>query len=135
MFVDACAIVSMFVGEPDAAAYNAALENADHPITSPFAVWEAVIVLARPDKLDATFEMSLTAVRLWIAERGIVLQHPPATPDNLLDLAVAVASRHGLGKKRLSSFDCFHYAHAKSAGVPILTNDRLLRATDVATAP
>lgn len=135
MFVDACAIVSMFVGEPDAAAYNAALEYADHPITSPLAMWEAVVVLARPEKLDTTFEMSLTAVRLWIADRGIALQHPSTTPDHILDLAVEVASRHGLGKKRLNVLDCFHYAHARAAGVPILTNDRLLRATDVATAP
>lgn len=135
MFVDACAIVSIFAGEPDAAAYDAALGAAERAFTSPLAVWEAVIVLARPEKLDTSFDKSLGAVRQWLEERGIALQHPHATPDEILDFAVRVASQHGVGKKRLSSFDCFHYAHAKSAGAPILTNDRLLRATDVLTAP
>lgn len=49
--------------------------------------------------------------------------------------AVAVAERHGVGKKALSNFDCFHYAQAKAAGAPMLTLDALLRQTDVETLP
>jgi ribonuclease VapC len=48
---------------------------------------------------------------------------------------VSVAERHGLGKRYLSNFDCFHYAHAKAAGAPMLTLDRLLRETDIETLP
>ena len=49
--------------------------------------------------------------------------------------AVAVAEAHGVGKRELSNFDCFHYAYAKAAGEPLLTLDRRLRATDVETRP
>jgi ribonuclease VapC len=46
-----------------------------------------------------------------------------------------VAEQSGLGKRHLSNLDCFHYAHAKAAGVPLLTLDRLLRDTDAETLP
>ena len=48
---------------------------------------------------------------------------------------MAVAEKHGIGKRALSNFDCFHYAHAKVAGAALLTYDRLLRETDVPTLP
>ena len=35
----------------------------------------------------------------------------------------------------LSNFDCFHYAYAKAADEPMLTLDKLLRATDLKTLP
>jgi len=49
--------------------------------------------------------------------------------------AVAVAEQHGLGRRALSNFDCFHYAYAKATGDPLLTLDERLRATDVETKP
>ena len=65
---------------------------------------------------------------------GLSLREP-ASPREVLSYAVAVAEKHGLGKRHLSNFDCFHYAHAKAAGVPLLTLDRLLRETDIETLP
>lgn len=135
MFVDACAIVSLFVREPDADAYDLALASADDPFTSALAVWEAVLILSRPEKLASPLVETLDAVEEWLHQRRIALREASVAPSALLVLAISAASQQGLGKKRLSSFDCFHYAHAKAAGAPILTNDRLLRATDVATAP
>jgi ribonuclease VapC len=56
-------------------------------------------------------------------------------PRDVLHHAVAAAERHGIGRRALSNFDCFHYAFAKAGGIPLLTLDRLLRETDVPTLP
>jgi len=134
MFVDACAIVSITTREPSAADYELALNGADDPFTSALAAWEATIILTRPDKLACSLRLSLTAVLRWLDASGVDLREV-GTPREVLQHAVEVADRHGLGKRVLSNFDCFHYAHAKSARVPLLTLDRLLRETDVQTLP
>ena len=92
-------------------------------------------MLARPDKLNVSFADCEAVVCKWLDERDIELRDAAVSPREVLRLVVSAATQQGTGKRRLSSFDCFHYAHAKAAGAPILTNDRLLRATDVATAP
>ena len=76
---------------------------------------------------------------------GHLLVHDAAACRHRLDLvltqhvllahAVAVAERHGIGKRALSNFDCFHYAYAKAAGAPLLTLDKRLRQTDAPTEP
>lgn len=134
MFVDACAIISITIGEPSALAYREALLKADAPFTSPLAAWEAVIILARPEHLNCTFTTAQTAVLRWVDENGVALREPSSSRE-VLAHAVAVAEAYGLGKRALSNFDCFHYAHAKAAGAPLLTLDRLLRETDVETVP
>ena len=58
-----------------------------------------------------------------------------ASPRDVLAHAVAVAQKHGIGKRALSNFDCFHYAYAKTADQPLLTLDQKLRETDVRTVP
>jgi len=134
MFVDACAIVSLIAGESSAASYADALDRADDPWTSTLAAWEAIIVLSRPDQLACRFSEAEGVVVEWLEARDIGLREPDR-PREVLAFAIAVAEKHGLGKRALSNFDCFHYAYAKAAGAPILTLDRLLRATDVATEP
>ena len=49
MFVDAAAIVAIIGDEPEADRCAAAISAADRRITSPIAVWEASVALARPD--------------------------------------------------------------------------------------
>lgn len=134
MFVDACAIVSIIAGEDTAPAYEAALAQADPAFTSPMAAWEAIIELSRPDQLDCRYSEAAAAVMEWLDARGIDLREAPS-PREVLTHAVDVAEKHGIGRRALSNFDCFHYAHAKVAGVALLTLDELLRATDAATAP
>ena len=134
MFVDACVIISIITGEDTAAAYDAALADAHSAFTSPLAAFEAVIVLARPDHINCSFTDAEALVTEWLAERHIDLREP-TSPRDVLSHAVAVAEKHGLGKRHLSNFDCFHYAHAKAAGVPLLTLNRLLRETDADTLP
>ena len=134
MFVDACVIVSIMAGEDTAPAYEAVLARAELAFTSPMAAWEAIIVLSRPDQLDCRYSEAATAVVEWLDARNIDLREASASRD-VLAYAVDVAEKHGLGRRALSNFDCFHYAHAKAASVPLLTFDQLLRQTDLPTKP
>jgi ribonuclease VapC len=134
MFIDACAIVSIFSGEESAVAYEEALASATAPFTSALAAWEAIIVLSRPDQLDCSYRDAYAVVCEWLELRNIALRET-ASPAKVLDFAVQVAEDHGIGKRRLSNFDCFHYAYAKVAGQPLLTLDQLLRQTDIQALP
>jgi ribonuclease VapC len=134
MYVDACVIVSLIAREDSASAYAGALSGVADSWTSPLAAWEATIVLSRPGQLHCSFAKAERVVVEWLEERNIALREPER-PREVLALAVAVAEKHGVGKRALSNFDCFHYAYAKSADTPILTLDRILRATDPKTLP
>ena len=91
-------------------------------------------MLSRPDQLNCGFREVERVVIEWLEERNIALRESER-PREVLALAVAVAETHGLGKRALSNLDCFHYAYAKAADTPILTMDRLLKATDAETLP
>lgn len=134
MFIDACAIVSIFADEDSAPAYEQALASAEAPFTSALAAWEAIIVLSGPDQLNCSYLDAHAVVTEWLDLRNIALREN-ASPLDTLRLAIEVAQKHGIGKRALSNFDCFHYAYAKVAGTPLLTLDTLLRQTDVATLP
>jgi ribonuclease VapC len=71
----------------------------------------------------------------WRGERTIALQHPGASPEEILRPAIVTAERHGGGRKHLCSLDCFHDAQAKAVEAGMLTNNRLLRTTDWQSAP
>jgi ribonuclease VapC len=134
MFVDACAIISIFAGENSADSYENALKNASSPWTSVLAAWEAIIILSRPEQLNCTFELSETVIREWLDTRNIQLREAQ-DPSAVLSYAVEVAQKHGLGKRSLSNLDCFHYAYAKSESSVLLTLDKKLQETDILTLP
>jgi len=134
MFVDACAIVSILGMEETASDYRSALKQAPEAFTSPLAAWEAIIVLSRPDFLACSFRQAHLVITEWLNENGVTLRDS-SQPEDVLAHAVSVAEQHGLGKRALSNFDCFHYAHAKVANAPLLTLDGLLRQTDAETRP
>src|SRR5271154_819688 len=102
MYIDACAIVSLIAREDSAPAYAEALAAAADPWTSTLAAWEATIVLSRPDQLDCPFSKSGRVVAEWLEDRNIALREPER-PREVLALAVAVAEKHGLGKRALSN--------------------------------
>jgi ribonuclease VapC len=133
-FVDACAIVSIMTDEETAPAYEAALARAETAFASAPAAWEAIMVLSRPDQLDCRYSDSETVVTEWLEARGIELRDV-GTLRNVFAYAAAVAEKHGIGKRALSNFDCFHYALTRVAQVPLLTLDQRLRQTDVVTVP
>ena len=135
MFVDACAIVSILSGEPDAESYANALADARQPFTSALAAWEAIAVLSRPEKLGRPLPEMEQFVCEWLTSNQIALRSARLTERELLRHAIHALAAYGGGSNRLNALDCFHYAHAKAARAPILTHDRLLRATDAAVAP
>lgn len=134
MFVDACALVAVFAKEPAASAYEKAIDDAPDPWTTAFAIFETVLVLARPGLLGTDYQATLQVVLRYLSDREVALRELGA-PEEVLRNAVSVAERHGVSKRALSAFDCFHYAAAKTAGSSMLTLDKLLRDTDVPTLP
>jgi len=133
MFVDACAIVAIMHRETTGPVYERALIAADSPFTSPLAAWEAVLILAHPNKLNCSYRQAEKVVRAWLERQRIELRDADAS--SVLTSAVMAAELYGVSRRQLSNFDCFHYAQAKAAGVPLLTLDQRLRETDVETLP
>ena len=109
MFVDACVIVSLISLEGTAEAYAETLERTGEAWTSALAAFEAILVLSRHDKLNMSFSATETIVSEFLTRVDVELREPgPAR--QILGYAISAAERYGVGKRKLSSFDCFHYA-------------------------
>ena len=134
MFVDACAIIAVLSDEPEAERVSRALAGAKKRITSPVAVLEAVLGLARPDKFDLSVEAVEPLVLEFLDERGIEIRDlPPA--KHATTLSLAAAHRYRSGRRGLNLGDCLHYACAKYYRVPILATAGEFRETDLETVP
>ncbi|MCB2052026.1 MAG: type II toxin-antitoxin system VapC family toxin [Novosphingobium sp.] len=132
MFVDACAIIALMSGEREAARVAQALDAADTCITSPVAVLETVLALARPDKFNRPVAEIEPAVLDFLDSRGIeILDLPPA--EDLTRHSLFAADRFRSGRHGLNICDCLHYACAKHYRVPILATDDEFRRTDLET--
>lgn len=134
MFVDACAIIALLSEEPEAERVSSAIAAAQEPFTSPVALLEAVLGLARPDKFDLPVPDVERFVLDFLEERGIALRDlPPAS--EAARLALVAAHRYRAGRHGLNLGDCLHYAAAKYHGVPILATADEFRQTDLETIP
>lgn len=134
MFVDACAIIALLSDEPEAERVSKAIASAKSPMTSPVAVLEAALGLARPDKFDLSVEAVEALLLEFIDERGIEIRDlPPAREATRL--ALSAAHRYRSGRHGLNLGDCLHYACAKYYDVPILATADEFRRTDVETVP
>lgn len=134
MFVDACAIIALLSDEPEAERVSQAIAGASKRITSPVAVLEAVLGLARPDKFGLSVEALEPLVVEFLDERGIEVRDlPPA--KRTTTLALAAAHRWRSGRHGLNLGDCLHYACAKYYRVPILATADEFRQTDLETVP
>ncbi|RCS21916.1 type II toxin-antitoxin system VapC family toxin [Phyllobacterium salinisoli] len=134
MFVDACAIIALLSDEPEAERVSDALAGAQERMTSPVAVLEAVLALARPDKFDISVEAVEPIILEFLEARGIEIRDlPPA--ERTTSLALSAAHRFRTGRHGLNLGDCFHYACAKYYRVPILATDDEFRQTDLDTVP
>lgn len=134
MFVDACAIIAVLSDEPEAERVSRALAGAKKRITSPVAVLEAVLGLARPDKFNLSVEAVEPLVLEFLDERGIDIRDlPPAKRATTLSLSAA--HRYRSGRRGLNLGDCLHYACAKYYRVPILATADEFRETDLETVP
>ena len=128
-FVDAATMVAVLGGEAESKRCAAAIEAAAELFTSPLAVWEAVIALARPDKFGK-FRLAETAVHRFLEDRGIELRQLPP-PTEATALSIYAARRYRSGRYRLNLADCFHYACAKHYGASVLSTADEFRFTDL----
>lgn len=134
MFVDASAVIALLSDEPEAERVSDAIASAKNLFTSPVAVLEAVLGLARADKFDLSVAKVEPIVMEFLEERGIEIRDlPPAAEATRL--ALSAAERYRAGRRGLNLGDCLHYACARYFDVPILATADEFRHTDLYTAP
>lgn len=130
MFVDASAIIALLSDEPEAERISDALACATKRITSPVAILEAALGLARPDKFGLSVQAVEPIVLEFLDERGIEIRDlPPA--KRTVALSLSAAHRYRAGRRGLNLGDCLHYACAKYYRVPILATAEEFRQTDL----
>ncbi len=131
MFLDASAVIAMIAGESDAASLAARLGQATKVITSPIAVYEAVLGLARlgntsiPDAW-AVLDRFLAEVETTVVPIDAACGHA----------AVAAFDRFGKGRHAaaLNLGDCFAYACTQLHGEALLCTGGDFPQTDIMIA-
>lgn len=131
MFVDASALVAMMTDEDDARLLAARLQSSNNRITSPTAIWETAINVARI--LGIEIAKAARAVQTFLDAMNIrVVSIPPETAF----LAIEAFDRYG--KRRhaaeLNFGDCFAYACARHYQLPLLYKGIDFSKTDIQAA-
>lgn len=129
MFVDASALIAIITEEPEGRALAARLERAGPTITSPIAVYEAVLGIARQKQGGLKAARADIEMLLDLARIGLV----PITAEDA-DRALDAFERYGKGTghpARLNMGDCFAYAVARSHRVPLLYKGEDFALTDL----
>ena len=128
-FVDASAIVAILTREPEADALVNMLDEAQKPITSPVAVFEATLGICR--KRHVSVEEAAEDIREFLDLARIELI--PITRRET-DTALVAFSRYGKGRghpAQLNLGDCFAYAMAKNHRASLLFKGNDFNQTDV----
>ncbi|UPK31009.1 type II toxin-antitoxin system VapC family toxin [Bradyrhizobium sp. 195] len=131
MFIDASALTAMLTDEDEARELLARLHQAATRLTSPLAVWEAAIAVARV--LGLPISEASEAVESYLALMEIKMaQVPPETARIALD----AFDRYGKGRHpaRLNFGDCFAYACARHFGEPLMFKGTDFPQTDIEAA-
>lgn len=134
MFVDACAIIALLSDEPEAQRVSEALLATGERITSPVAVLEAALGLARPDKFNLSIDAVEPIIVEFLDERGIEIRDLPPAAE-AARLALSAAHHYRSGRRGLNLGDCLHYACARYYDVPILATGDEFRQTDLTVVP
>jgi ribonuclease VapC len=131
MFVDASALTAMLVDEADARALLARMQTHRVRVTSPLAVWETVLAVAR--SLGLELKAAEEAVQAFLGLTGVSVEPVPA---EVRGAAIDAFARFGKGRHpaALNFGDCFAYACAKSLGVPLLYKGDAFAHTDIQPA-
>jgi ribonuclease VapC len=132
MYIDASALVAVLSGEPEAERVAGAIAAAPDAVTSPIAVLETVLALARPDKFDRPIAEVEAVVLDFLDSRGIAMSDMPPARE-MASLAVSAAHRFRAGRRGLNLGDCLHYACARYHRLAILATDGEFRQTDLET--
>jgi ribonuclease VapC len=132
MFVDASAIVAILTREPEADALADALDGAGSSITSPVAVFEAVLGVCR--KRHASVAEAATDVSEFLGTAGV--RTVPIT-DRDAEAALDAFARYGKGRghpAQLNLGDCFAYAVARQHRTSLLFKGGDFPKTDIQAA-
>ncbi|HET7880665.1 MAG TPA: type II toxin-antitoxin system VapC family toxin [Acetobacteraceae bacterium] len=131
MFLDASAIVAIIAGEADAASLAARLDRAGTVLTSPVAIFEAALGLARignvaPSAILPTLDSFLEETRAQIIPIDARVGRA----------AIEAFERFGKGRHpaALNLGDCFAYACAQLSGVALLCKGNDFPRTDALIA-
>jgi ribonuclease VapC len=131
MFVDASALTAVLVDEDDARQLLARMQNYPIRRTSPLAVLETVLAVSRSLGLELKAAEAEVEAFLELAE--IIVAPVPAEARRM---AIDAFGRFGKGRHPagLNFGDCFAYACAKLAGVPLLYKGGDFPLTDITPA-
>lgn len=131
MFVDASALTAMMTDEADARALLARVQTYPKRITSPLAIWETVIAVAR--LLGLPVRDAEAAVEDFLKLTGIMVV---AVAAETRILAVDAYDRYGKSRHpaALNFGDCFAYACARHDRVPLLYKGDDFPQTDIEPA-
>jgi ribonuclease VapC len=131
MFIDASALTAILVREAEADEFVARIEQAASRTTSPMAVWEAAVAIARILGLLPRTACQGVLDYLRIAKIELV-----AVPADTAMIAIDAFERFGKGRHSaaLNFGDCFAYACARRLGVPLLYKGADFAFTDIEAA-
>lgn len=130
MFLDASALVAILTREPERERFLTILDLAEGATTSTVALYETALAVSR--KTETSRRHSYQLARQFIREVGIEVE--PILEAHAA-LAISASDRYGKGTghpARLNMGDCFSYAMAKRAGVPLLYKGEDFANTDLA---
>lgn len=131
MFIDASALTAILTSEQDARELLARMQNSNERLTSPLAIWETTIAVARQLGLEITDAQ--LAVEDFLKLVNVEVR---AVPAEARDLAIDAYARYGKGRHpaALNFGDCFAYACARAAKAPLLYKGDDFPQTDIETA-
>ena len=131
MFIDASALVAMLADEEDGPELARRLEQGTTRLTSPLAVWEATVALARildrsPKHAEREINQLLTLTQTEMVD----------LPGSIAHAATDAFDRYGKGRHMasLNFGDCFAYACAKHYRLPLLYKGGDFALTDIEAA-
>ena len=130
-FLDASVIVAILTREADADSLSDRLDELETPMTSPLAIFESALGVAKKRKSTALEAAKDVRDFLEMAQAAIVR----ITGEDA-ELALSAFDRFGKGRHRaaLNMGDCFAYACAKARNVPLLFKGDDFVHTDIAIA-
>lgn len=128
MFIDASALTALLADESDARELLARLSQSNTRLTSPLAVWEATIAVARV--LGLTIAETADALERYLELMEITVV---AVPPEAARIALEAFDRYGKGRHpaRLNFGDCFAYACARHLAEPLMFKGADFPQTDI----
>lgn len=129
MFIDASVLVAVLANEPERADFLKAITSSETRVTSVVSIFETSLSIGR---LTGSAASALSEVMRFVEASDIEIRG--VQPSILVELCIA-HDRFGKGTghpAKLNMGDCFSYALAKLAGMPLLYKGNDFAQTDLA---